>query len=249
VSSMREQYKTSLAERREDAEVEQDGLIAQGRMERRQLELATQLQRQAAEAEIQAQAESRAAVRAARSEQIQRRKFSQAFARTQNSMSRQLRMGEMRRGQQDSLIDTTVKVAATRQQAQVRSEAAAARKLRRAEAMRMNTAQFKSEINRELVKKQQAADRELDVLKFKKQQLREIRQMLARPIPSGSPIPGVDIEGDDELSNSGLVALSLLEGAPVAEGMAEGRARESIHIDLTSPPLMPAAGEQWDTDD
>lgn len=172
----------ALQERRDDARLEQEEIVMQQRMERRQLDLAAALQREAAEQEAAVRARALAEARARRSASTANLAFAGAFARHHNSMARQQRRGELRALQHDELVSSKALGEASRQETFARREAAEARAACRAEARRLGKKRHQADVRAGLADRIVIQQHEIEALRVRNDQLRRIRSFLAVPI-------------------------------------------------------------------
>ena len=117
------------------------------------------------------------------------RSFTGSFVRQQNAMIRQLQLGDLRRRREEEFADTSFKVAGQRKATESFKLSAATEACRRAEALREGSRQERRELERKREEVEAMRERELDMVRLKQSQLREIRSMLAQPIDMATGLP------------------------------------------------------------
>lgn len=179
--------KEALLERHEDARLEQEELIMQRRIERRQLQLAASLQREVAAQEVAARKQTLAQARARHDDSVAKYNFAGAFSRRHNSMTRQVRRGEMRKLEQARLLEAHMRGTAAREDALAKQAAAEQRAMRLEDARRLGIARHRAEVRAGLAERILAQQQEIAALRMRNEQLNEIRSLLTDP-PDPPPI-------------------------------------------------------------
>ena len=215
-SAVRQWYAESKRELQEEKEAERTEQLEATRAHKRQLNMALQLQRQA---EAQEQARLRDKVSRQRAKVANRggaRDFAGAFVRRQNAMARQLGLGDSRRRQTEGEMANAERAHAVRTEQQFQRARAAAQRLARAEARRMGVASHRDDTAKQLAAREVEHRYELDVIKFKKQQLREIKALLSRPMPQSPTSDGGFSDGEAFFGGADGFADPELELPPMA---------------------------------
>jgi len=215
-SAVRQWYAESKRELQEEKEAERTEQLEATRAHKRQLNMALQLQRQA---EAQEQARLRDKVARQRAKGANRggaRDFAGAFVRRQNAMARQLGLGDSRRRQTEGEMANAERAHAVRTEQQFQRARAAAQRLARAEARRMGVASHRDDTAKQLAAREVEHRYELDVIKFKKQQLREIKALLSRPMPQSPTSDGGFSDGEAFFGGADGFADPELELPPMA---------------------------------
>ena len=214
------------------------------RTQRRQLSAALELQKQTT---LQEQSRLREQVQCARAanQQVQGAKgFATAFVAQQNAMGRQLRLGDLKRRQAEEAVSSSSGAHRRREEAAFQKARAGAMRLARAEERRQGVAVLRVDMAKQLAAREVESRYELDVVRFKKQQLREIKMLLAKPrlLDGGSDDEG----GEGGLSDGGGEGggLGLFGGGHGHGGESPDRSQQhqlSSPVGLTAqPPAYPA---------
>ena len=178
-ATIRAAAKRAQVERKEDAVLQHTEQVQQERLEKRQLRLAAELQAQAREFENVEQAAKRRQDAARKRATADSRALASSFSVAHNGMARQMRLGELRRRSQTHAVDASMRVAS--QQAQTTAQAAASRRVARAEALRTGATHGRVLASRLLAEREARHKHEVDLVQVKKRQLAEIRLMLDTP--------------------------------------------------------------------
>lgn len=117
------------------------------------------------------------------------RSFTGSFVRQQNAMIRQLQLGDLRRRKEEEQAVTAMRAETTRKEQEAFRASAATEARRRAEALREGTQQDKVNLHRKREAVEATRERELDMVRLKQAQLREIRAMLSQPIDLATGLP------------------------------------------------------------
>ena len=115
--------------------------------------------------------------------------------RQQNAMARQLQLGELRRQRESDLVTTTVLTAQQHVAEVTWQQRHQAENLQRAEVVRNSIRTHRHEVAIEIGKKQAEREGELEWIRSKQKQLRDIKRMLNEPFFGIDPGSGLDPGG------------------------------------------------------
>ena len=163
--------------------------MVQSRLERRQLQHALDERNRAFAFEVVTKFDARRAANNVLTRRSAARTFTDGFVRQQNTMTRQLQLGILRRRRQDEMMQTAVAATAARAEQERWKARAAAEAQRKAEAARQWRRDEKRQNARRKLRIEAGRERELDLLRLKQEQLHDIRLMLARPLEMAEASP------------------------------------------------------------
>ena len=190
-ASLRAELKQAHAELLADKELERQELLVQSRLERRQLQHALDERNRGYAAEIAAKHDARRATKDALSGRAASRAFTGSFVRQQNSMVRQLQLGDLRRKREEEVYRTAAYAADVRMENEAHRAKAASEAKRRADALRERSRQDSHDVTRRREHAEATHQRELDMVRLKQAQLRDIRTMLAQPVDVSGGLPAI----------------------------------------------------------
>jgi len=160
-----------------------------GRLERRQLQHALDERNRALHAEVHLKQHEARQTREAVSGRKASRAFTGSFVRQQNAMIRQLQLGDLRRRREEEHARTAQQADRARKDVEAFKVSAAGEARRRAQMLREGSRQEKMEMMRRREAVDATRERELDMVRLKQAQLREIRSMLSQPVDLATGLP------------------------------------------------------------
>ena len=189
-SAMRAELKQAHAELLADKELERQELLVQSRLERRQLQHALDERNRAIAAEVHQKHDLRRSTKDSLVARATSRSFTGSFVRQQNAMVRQLQLGDLRRRKEEEELKISATAETARREQEAWKNRAAAEARNRGEALREGLRRDRKELAAKREVHEATRQRELDMVRLKQTQLREIKAMLSQPLDfTSGPLP------------------------------------------------------------